>query len=146
MQVKNNGNQKHLVRTASGELAELRPGATMNTWDLSVLSLDGVAEVVPGAGPYFNDAVAQSLPASAGAGDDQTIVLNSTTEAVEIINDSESVRVTVFRQAATNVPGLILPPGTTREIEDLHPVTTQLVLQFSGAVDAGDVVVTEFKE
>ncbi len=94
--------------------------------------------------PYFNPALAKSGLTSSGVGDDKTIVLQSETDEVEIINNG-SATLTVYREALANAPGLVVPPSSVRTIGKLKHRTSQLIIQSSAEVTDGQVCVTEME-
>lgn len=130
----------NVVISIAGQIFQWAPGESKA---IDYLTDDSRLTLLSAA-PYANDALAQAVPTSSGPGDDATINLHGSTDQVEIVNGGEAI-ITVFRQAVANAPGLVVAPGAVRTIGALRHRTSVLVLQFSAAVTANQVFVTELK-
>lgn len=94
--------------------------------------------------PYYNPVLAaDNTISSTGTGDPATINLQDKTDKVEIYNNS-SADITLLLNAAGNTPGHQVPADTIRTIEGLRGYVDTIILQFSVAVSAGEIVVHEF--
>ena len=112
-----------------GVMADVAAGASIATpYIPTVANMTQTA-----AAPDYNPIVARHSEVSAGVGDDQTVVLNTTdTEAIYIWKVVGGT-VSVFYDALANVPAVaVLRPGDTYS-HDLKRRAAQLVLQFSAA-------------
>ncbi|MFH0825299.1 MAG: hypothetical protein V2B18_21315 [Pseudomonadota bacterium] len=135
-----NNTANHVAIALAGQVFAWAPGESK-----AIDYLTGDSRLtLTAATPYANDALAQTVPTSDGAEDDVSITLQAGTEKVEVVNTGDAIA-TVFRQAVANTPGLVVAPGAVRTIDGLKDRTSVLVLQFSAAVAANQVFVTEFK-
>jgi len=138
---KNNSTLDHQMRNLDNNLIRVEPTESIETYYL--YDLANVTLIA--ATPYFNPVALITQPASIGAGDDTTITLGSKTDILEVFNNS-SYDITIFLTALANTPGIIVPAGTLRNIRDLYERVAAVIIQFAGAVTAGEVIITELEE
>lgn len=130
---------RYAINTASKQVA-VAPGETVQVYYL----LTAADWTKTSDEPYYNPVLAaDNTVSSTGPGDPATISLQSGTDKVEIYNNS-SADITLLLNAAGNTPGYQIPADTIRTIEGLQGYVDTLILQFSAAVSAGEVVVHEF--
>ncbi|MEM5786472.1 MAG: hypothetical protein AAGU11_04080 [Syntrophobacteraceae bacterium] len=141
--IRNDGQNVYMIQRTDGATIELRPGDTVPTYEVSVLSLPGITVVSPM--PYYNPAASRADLASTGEGDDREVEVSPEAASVEIVNSSNSATITVFLDSTANVPGLKIVPQSNRVIDSIKGRVSRLVLQFTGEVTNGECFVTQLK-
>jgi hypothetical protein len=94
------------------------------------------------ATPYFNPANWTHSPTSAEAS--ITLVSWQETEGVEIYNTSANL-ITVFLTETANTPGIVVPANSVRYIWGFKGGVKTIAFTYSGAVNAGEMYVTELR-
>ena len=130
MLIRNNGSVVQHIFDTDYNMRPLLPGETMHTWDMRSLLRDDIAEVVPGAGPYYNPVIAHNRIIFADAGTEVvTIDLEAQPRAASVLLwQVEGCNVAIYRQSSANTPPVVwLRPGDNASI-DVDATFDQLVL------------------
>lgn len=141
--LRNDGSSTHLIQSIDGTMVSVGPGITVETYSVSARSLPGM--IVVDEAPYYNPALSRSDPASAGPGDDKEIEVVAAAKSIEIINNSGVATITVFLDSTANMPGLKVVAQSKRTIGPISGKVAKLILQFSGAIAAGECFVTQLR-
>ncbi len=111
------------------------PGESVGTYEIL-----GDGWTLTDPGPYWNPALAVHDDIAGP----RTIELDSDTWRVEVWNNSPAV-VTLFLNSAENTPGIRVEAYGVRTVEVRKRVSA-LIMSFSAAVSAGQVVLTEWRK
>ena len=114
----------------------LAPGGTIETYYFH----DNQNLTKTADSPRYNPVVAACDVTSTGA----EITVLGTAKAVEVINTSTSVTVSIYLGASTNTPAITVPPGSYRVINDLQNLARTLVVSFSGSLSANELLVQQW--
>lgn len=135
---KNGSSATRFATNTAGKYVAVEPGEKVEVYHL--ITETGWTKTADT--PYYNP-VKESGNSISSSGDPATINLQPDTDEVEIYNNS-SADITLLLNASGNTPGYQIPADTIRTIKGLHGYVDTLVLQFSAAVSAGEVVMHEF--